>query len=94
MVLPTPSGPEEAGLGRRGVCVQFALDDGRVIERAHGRPARRSAALQPGQRVLVWYDPKDPGDVLVYGSDGHWSDRAFLALGLVLVVAGVVIAVA
>jgi hypothetical protein len=93
MVLPTPSAPEEAGLGRPGISVQFALDDGRIIERAHCRPARRSAALQPGQRVLVWYDPDDPGDVLVYGSDGRWSDWTFLALGLMLIVAGVVIAV-
>lgn len=92
MILPTPSGSEEAHRGSSGVSVQFALDDGRVIERAHGRRARRSGALQPGERVLVWYDPADPGDVLVYGADDRWSDRVFLTLGLVLVVVGVVIA--
>jgi hypothetical protein len=94
MVLPTPSARDEAAPGRPGISVQFALDDGRVIERAHGRRARRSAALRPGQRVLVWYDPEDPGDVLVYGSDGRWSDRTFLAVGLVLVVVGVLLATA
>jgi hypothetical protein len=94
MVLPTPSESDEGGRGSAGVSVQFALEDGRVIERAHGRPARRSAALRPGERVLVWYDPADPGDVLVYGSDGRWSDRIFLALGLLLVAIGVVIAAA
>jgi hypothetical protein len=94
MVLPTPSAPEDDQHGAPGLSVQFALDDGRVIERAHGRPARTSPAPHPGERVLVWYDPADPGDVLVYGSDGRWSDRAFLAVGLVLVIVGVVLAVA
>jgi len=92
MVLPTPSAAEEDRHGSSGISVQFVLDDGRVIERTHG-PAR-GPALQPGQRVLVWYDPADPGDVLVYGSDSRWSDRVFLALGVVLVAVGVVLAVA
>jgi len=92
MVLPTPSAPEEGRHGSSEVSVQFVLDDGRVIERTHGKSRR--AALQPGRRVLVWYDPADPGDVLVYDSDSRWSDRVFLALGVVLVVVGVVLAVA
>ena len=93
MVLPTPSELDEDRRGP-GVSVQFALDDGRVIERAHGRRARRSAALQPGERVLVWYDPADPGDVLVYGSDSRWSDRTFLAVGAALIAVGVFMVVA
>ena len=93
MVLPTPSEPDDGRRGSPGLSVQFALADGRVIERAHSRPARRSAALQPGERVLVWYDPADPGDVLVYGSGGQWSDRAFLTLGAVLLAVGILIAI-
>ena len=61
-----------------------ALDDGRVIERVQPRTVRRSAASRPGERVLVWYDPADPADILVYGRDGRWSDRAFLTVGAAL----------
>ena len=88
MVLPTPSDTAESGGGPSGVSVQFALDDGRVIERAHARQVRKSAARHPGERVLVWYDPSDPSDVLVSGAGGAWSDRVFLVLGAVLVVVG------
>ncbi len=83
-----------AAAGRLAFPSSLSLDDGRIIERAHRRPVRRSAALRPGERVLVWYDPADPGDVLVYGPDGRWSDRIFLALGLLLGAVGVVLAVA
>jgi hypothetical protein len=89
MVLPTPSDAGEQEPWAAQVNVQFALEDGRVIERAHGRPVRRSAALKPGERVLVWYDPEDPADVLIYGRDGRWSDRTFLAAGALFVVIGV-----
>lgn len=94
MVVPTPSEHDGGWRGQPGVSVQFALADGRVIELAHGRRARRSAALQPGERVLVWYDPADPGDVLIYGSDSRWSDRTFLGVGAALIAAGVVMVVA
>jgi len=91
MVLPTPTDPDDRVSGSAPVSVQFALDDGRVIERRHARPARRSAALSPGERVLIWYDPADPGDVLVYGSDGRWSDWLFLTAGALLVIVGVLL---
>ncbi|HEX8007267.1 MAG TPA: DUF3592 domain-containing protein, partial [Trebonia sp.] len=55
--------------------------------------AAASKTLRPGQSVLVWYDPKDPMDVLVYGREGRLSDRMFVAAGVVLVLAGVAIAV-
>jgi hypothetical protein len=35
--------------------------------------------------VLVWYDPEDPQDILVYGREGRFIDRAFLAAGLIFV---------
>jgi hypothetical protein len=43
--------------------------------------------------VLVWYDPADPGDVLVWGREGRRSDRVFLAAGLLVVAVGLAIAV-
>jgi hypothetical protein len=90
MILPTPSDPADAG--RASVTsVQFALEDGRVIESGHGRVARRSAP-GPGDRVRVWYDQADPTDVLVDGSEGRWSDRVFLIAGAVSLIFGVVLA--
>jgi hypothetical protein len=67
MVVPTPA---DTAVGAWGVSVQSALDDGRVIERVHARPVRRSAAGRPGQRVLVWYDPADRPMYSFYGSNG------------------------
>jgi Mu transposase, C-terminal len=61
-------------------------------QRRHAPPVKRSADLSLGQRVLVWYDPTDPSDILVYDFDGCWSDRAFLATGALLVIGGAVLA--
>ena len=90
MIVPAPWDAESP---RRNL-VQYPLEDGRVIERLCPRPVRKAAGPAAGQKVLVWYDPADPGDVLVYGSDSRWSDWVFLALGVVLVAVGVVLAVA
>jgi hypothetical protein len=38
--------------------------------------------------VLVWYDPEDPDDVLVYGRWGRAIDRTFVAAGTVFVLIG------
>lgn len=72
--------------------LQYTLADGRVVERA-APAAGKSAALRPGQRVLIWYDPQDPDDVLVYGHWGRASDRALLAAGALCVLAGAGLAV-
>ena len=84
--------PPSAGQPARRTMIQYALPDGQVMERLAPQPARRAAALQPGQRVLVWYDAADPDDVLVYGRDGRRADRAFTAAGLLLILAGAAIA--
>ena len=44
------------------------------------------------QRLLVWYDPADPTDVLVNGWDGRYQDLVFLAVGVSFLVFGVSIA--
>lgn len=92
MVLPPRAVSVDADPVFAHVSVQYELPDGRVIERLQARPGRARASWQPGQRVLVWYDPADPGDVVVYGSDGRWSDRLFIAVGAVAVVAGTILA--
>jgi hypothetical protein len=76
--------------GSQRVSLQYTLADGRVLERP--LPARRAALLSPGKKVLVWYDPKDPTDVLVYGRDGRMSDLAFIIVGLTFMIIGTVIA--
>jgi hypothetical protein len=85
-IVPALRGEDEP----ERISLQFALADGRVIERPGGRrPAR---TLAPGQKVLVWYDPADPDDVVTYGRAGRRGDLAFLAAGLVLIAAGLTMA--
>jgi hypothetical protein len=84
--------PASAGQPPRRTMIQYALPDGQVIERLSPPPARRAASLQPGQNVLLWYDPADPQDVLVYGREGRLADRAFVAAGMLLILAGAGIA--
>ena len=94
-IVPTPirSGErDEFGLPAaalpRQLSLQFALEDGRIIERPYPRPARHQGELALGGKVLVWYDAADPGDVLVFSRDGRWSDRAFVAAGALFIVVG------
>ena len=84
---PQPGDRNSAGSPRQQL-LQYTLADGRVLERVSPGPARRSASLRPGQRVLVWYDPEDPSDVLVYGRWGRSADRAFVAAGALFIVIG------
>ena len=64
--------------------------------RAHTREtgAGKSAAVLPGERVFIWYDPADPQDILVRGHDGRKSDLVFVIAGAALVAAGAVIGIA
>ena len=89
VAVPQPLAADDEG--PRQVALQYKLADGRVLEKL--APAATSKALHPGQSVLVWYDPKDPMDVLVYGREGRLSDLMFMAAGAALVLAGVGIAV-
>jgi hypothetical protein len=76
------------------VLLQYTLADGRVIERPARARAAKKAPLRPGEPVLIWYDPTDPDDILIYGRWGRAADRAFLAAGTLLVLTGVAMAVA
>ncbi|HUJ05624.1 MAG TPA: DUF3592 domain-containing protein [Streptosporangiaceae bacterium] len=87
---PASAGDRDGDLPRRNL-VQYSLPDGRVIERLCPEP-RKAKALRSGQQVLVWYDPSDPGDVLVFGRQARLSNRAFVATGAVLVTFGAVLA--
>jgi Protein of unknown function (DUF3592)/Mu transposase, C-terminal len=86
-----PAGERADGSSRRTL-IQYALPDGRVIEQISPGAARKAASMGPGQKVLVWYDPADPQDVLVYGREGRHADWAFTAAGGLVILAGAGIA--
>lgn len=90
---PAPAGGEPADPDGR-LRLRYTLADGRVVERPGPVPGRKSGSPRPGEKILIWYDPADPADVLVYGRWGRAVDRAFLTAGLLLIVAGLVIAAA
>ena len=83
----TPGDWQSAGTPHE-LLIQYTLTDGRVFERTTLAAAGRKAPLTPGQKVLVWYDPQDPGDILVYGRWGRFADRAFVAVGTLFVLIG------
>jgi hypothetical protein len=76
--------------GVRQVALQYMLPDGRALEKV---TAGKVTALLPGERVLIWYDPADPTDVLVHGQPGRVSDLVFVIVGAALVAAGAVIGI-
>jgi hypothetical protein len=86
--MPVPPGQRaEEPPGR--MLLQYTLADGRVLEQIAPRRARKSADLHPGEKVLIWYDPEDPREVLVYGREGRTSDRAFVIAGMLFILIGV-----
>jgi hypothetical protein len=87
-LAPATSGDWQTAGTPRELLIQYTLADGRVFERTTLASAGRKAPLTPGQKVLVWYDPDDPDDVLIYGRRGRFADRAFLATGTLFVLIG------
>jgi len=85
---PATSGDWQSAGPPHELVIQYTLADGRVFERATLANAGRKAPLTPGQKVLVWYDPEDPDDVLVYGRWGRFGDRALMAAGTLFVLIG------
>jgi Protein of unknown function (DUF3592) len=71
--------------GTERTLVRYALPDGMLLERPTRDPLRKSRALLPGQKILVWYDPADPGDSVLFGRDGRVGDRILLFVGLALI---------
>jgi hypothetical protein len=83
--------PDSSPNGKRGTALQYRLPDGRTFEKLG---AGKTAAPLPGERVLIWYDPADPQDILVRGHDRRRSDLVFVIAGAALVAAGAVIGIA
>jgi hypothetical protein len=72
----------------RSMLFRYELTDGRVVERVSSMPSQKAAALHPGQKVLVWYDPADPEDILVYGRKEWPVEAAFIVVGSLFILAG------
>jgi hypothetical protein len=85
--------PEPPDDGARRMTLRYTLADGRVLEQSRMWPARKITALRPGQSVLIWYDPADPLDILVYGRQGRVSDLMFVIGGAALILFGAVIGI-
>ncbi len=79
--------------GGRYVGLQYTLADGRVLEKLVPARGGKIGTLRPGQQILIWYDPADPMDILVYGRPGRVSDTAFVLAGLALMAGGAVLAI-
>jgi hypothetical protein len=93
VALPQPVAVDEEPGGSPGrTVIQYTLADGRVVERPSPGSARKAAMLRPGQKVLVWYDPDDPQDVLVYGREGRAADLVFVIAGALFIALGAGIA--
>jgi hypothetical protein len=90
VTAPEAVEPQPAGAHR--TLVQYRLADGQVLERIVPAAGFKAARLQAGQKVLVWYDPEDPGDILVYGRWGRAGDWIFIATGALLVLTGLILA--
>jgi Protein of unknown function (DUF3592)/Mu transposase, C-terminal len=84
---PLPGGPPGDSSPPR-LLLQYTLADGHVMEHIVPGRARKAGRLRPGEKVLIWYDPQDPDDILVYGHEGRTADLAFIVTGLLLILAG------
>lgn len=84
--------PRPVSDASRRAALQYKLTDGRVLEKFAPGAFRKRRVLSPGTSVLVWYDPADPLDILVYGHEGRASNLTFAIAGAVLMLAGVGIA--
>jgi hypothetical protein len=94
MVVPAADGrPDWPELDRPRVMIQYTLDDGMVMERPLPLPASETK-LTPGERVLIWYDPADPGDAIMYRRAPRRGTVAFMAAGTFFLALGVAIATA
>jgi hypothetical protein len=90
MAIARP-GPDAERTARQRPYLQYTIGDGRVVEQVCPGSIRKAARLKPGERVLVWYDPANPADVLVFGRDTRRSDWAFIITGLAFILIGAVI---
>ncbi|ANW20716.1 DUF3592 domain-containing protein [Streptomyces clavuligerus] len=80
LVKPPPPGAERPVL-------MYETHDGRIVETVS------PVSLPSGSSVRLRYDPADPREVVVDGRERTATDRGFMIVGCVLVVAALALAV-
>jgi hypothetical protein len=90
--IPPVSADDQPGGPPHRTVIRYGLADGRVIEQIVSEPAWKAAMLRAGRKVLIWYDPEDPRDILIHGREGRHSDRVFVAAGMLFILLGTAIA--
>ncbi|WP_425835166.1 hypothetical protein [Streptomyces fractus] len=73
--------------------LQFATDDGRVVEVVSPVPPSKRRPLPAGGVVSVAYDTEDPRETVLLGGERPGVDRAFMIAGALLVLVGMVLTV-
>ena len=90
--VPPVSADDPLGGPPQRTVIRYGLADGRVIEQIVPEPAWKAAMLRAGRKVLIWYDPENPQDILIHGREGRHFDRAFVAAGMLFMLLGTGIA--
>ena len=68
--VPPVAAGAPAGRSPGLALMRYGLADGRVMESFCPEAVWKAALLRPGHKVLVWYDPADPQDVLIHRRRG------------------------
>jgi hypothetical protein len=90
-IVPAPRHPEYEPSAYRPL-LRFRTSDGRAVEVFSPLPPTRGRPLVEGQKVLVYFDPAEPTQVLLHAGRER-ADIVFIVLGAVAIV-GAVVAVA
>lgn len=87
-IVPAPKHPEYEPSAYRPL-LRFRTADGRPVEVFSPRPPSRRRPLTEGRKILVYFDPADPAQVVMHGGRDR-ADLAFIALGAAAIVGAVV----
>jgi hypothetical protein len=71
--------------------LQFSTETGQVVEIVSPVPATRRRPLHDGDRLLITYDPADPGTVVVHSRERRVLDYAFITAGTLVLLLAVVL---
>lgn len=91
VIVAAPTHPEYEPSAYRPL-LRFETSDGRVVEVFSPLPPTRRRPLTEGRKILVYFDPAEPTQVLIHGGRQR-SSATFIALGIVAIV-GALIAMA
>ncbi|MEV6976606.1 DUF3592 domain-containing protein [Kitasatospora sp. NPDC093806] len=91
LVRERARGPEDRSAVVRPL-LQFATEDGRVVEVFSPVPSTPRRPLVDGSQVAVRYDPTDPRRVVLADRERRPLEYAFLGLGAALLCAAVLLA--